>query len=576
MAAAELFSNQATTTVASGGTDAPSSGTVETWTVASPGNFPSASSSSTPPTQFHVCDVATGKNSEIMAVTNVSGSTWTVTRGAEGSTPVTHSAGFTVQQVMTAGWLGSVVAPVNSPGAYLVPRASGVETGGGPSWTTAPPGMQVIWADLLPGVDPTGVADSTAALAAAQTAQGTNPYEIRLGVGTYLLGTSSNLVTFGPNQGITGEGTSYTTISYVGNATCIAVFESTFNDASVGGRLGGFTLDGYYAGSSAVGISWGNLQGARSYDIAIYGFSGGGILFANTSANWSEQGDWKDIRLVQNGGANGANVTFSNGSFDYSVYEFLIVANSGTDGVRLQDNAELQGCRLEIRGNFAAEAGNTGAVIAMGRGTAVTGDQSYVKSVQLDVAVETSGSDSGTGHYTLLMNSNNSASQFWGAGVFSFSTVTVPFQGVSNPQNLPFGFSGVINDPVVGVTAAGDGLGVVGGSSWSQANNITYSLYDTTIYWELSDIWAFQLGNGATAITFYASGITGRSRRGELLIMQPSSGAAGTLTWPENVKWSSGSFGGTLSTVNGTIDKAYLTYYPSNTTWYAELFRGYA
>jgi hypothetical protein len=102
----ELFTNLGQTTVSSGGTTAPSSGTVENWTVASSSSFPAASSVAVPPTAFHVSDIAL--DTEIIAVTNVSGPTWTVTRGAEGTTPVAHTAGFTVKQVVTAGWLNGV------------------------------------------------------------------------------------------------------------------------------------------------------------------------------------------------------------------------------------------------------------------------------------------------------------------------------------------------------------------------------------------------------------------------------------------------------------------------------------
>ena len=105
--AVELFANQPSTVVSSGGTDAPASGTSQSWTVSSSGEFPSASSGASPPTLFHICDVATGFTSEIIAVTNVSGTTWTVTRGAESTTPVAHAAGFTVQQTVTAGNLGN-------------------------------------------------------------------------------------------------------------------------------------------------------------------------------------------------------------------------------------------------------------------------------------------------------------------------------------------------------------------------------------------------------------------------------------------------------------------------------------
>jgi hypothetical protein len=117
MAAAETFANQPSTTVTSGGTDAPSAGTPETWTVASSASFPAAA---TGVTQFHVADTATGKISEIILVTNVSGTTWTVTRGAESTTPVTHAAGFTIVQVVTAGFLGGLPQSVTAADSSVV------------------------------------------------------------------------------------------------------------------------------------------------------------------------------------------------------------------------------------------------------------------------------------------------------------------------------------------------------------------------------------------------------------------------------------------------------------------------
>lgn len=102
MAAAEVFANQAQTTVTSGGTTAPAQGTVEAWTVASSAAFPAAS---TGVSQFRVCDRAAP--GEVILVTIVSGVTWTVTRGAEGTTPVPHTPGFTVFQDLTAGALGA-------------------------------------------------------------------------------------------------------------------------------------------------------------------------------------------------------------------------------------------------------------------------------------------------------------------------------------------------------------------------------------------------------------------------------------------------------------------------------------
>ena len=111
--ATETFANLPSTTVSSGGTDAPSGGTSQSWTVASSASFPAAV---TGVTQFHISDPA--QPSEIITVTNISGTTWTVTRGAEGTTPVAHTAGFTVKQVVTAGFLTSL-SPVS--GQYLCP-----------------------------------------------------------------------------------------------------------------------------------------------------------------------------------------------------------------------------------------------------------------------------------------------------------------------------------------------------------------------------------------------------------------------------------------------------------------------
>jgi hypothetical protein len=114
----ELFAyDRAQTTVTSGGTDAPVSGTVETWIVASSAMFGAAV---TGVSQFHVADLFAP--SEIIAVTNITGTTWTVTRGAGSTTPVPHAAGFLVFQTTTAGFLAGV-APLASPALTSVPTA---------------------------------------------------------------------------------------------------------------------------------------------------------------------------------------------------------------------------------------------------------------------------------------------------------------------------------------------------------------------------------------------------------------------------------------------------------------------
>jgi hypothetical protein len=127
LAAIEVYADIPQTQVNTGGTDAPAPGTSQSWTVASSGSFPAASSGAGQPTQFHISDPALA--SEIVTVTNVSGLTWTVLRGAEGTAPVAHAAGFTVKQVVTSSGLAQISTGQNgwcAPGATVAetfPRA---------------------------------------------------------------------------------------------------------------------------------------------------------------------------------------------------------------------------------------------------------------------------------------------------------------------------------------------------------------------------------------------------------------------------------------------------------------------
>jgi hypothetical protein len=169
----ELFTaNRASTTVSSGGTGAASPGATETWTVASSAQFGAAA---TGVSQFHVADQAAP--TEIIAVTNVSGTTWTVTRGAEGTTPVTHSAGFTVYQVVSAGALTQLFV--------------------------------VDWLDVATmfGADPAGTADSTSAVSAALAALPAGGGTVYFPAGTYKLSGPLSVPTGAVLQEA-GEGTS--------------------------------------------------------------------------------------------------------------------------------------------------------------------------------------------------------------------------------------------------------------------------------------------------------------------------------------------------------------------------------
>ena len=175
----ELFaSNRATTTVSSGpsSTTAPASGAVETWTVASSSMFGGAA---TGVSQFHVVDPSAP--TEMVAVTNVSGTSWTVTRGAEGTTPVPRTSGFTVNQTFTAGFLASpqfagAVSTGGLTGATAASRYAGATTSGAPASGSFSAGDFVIdrtgaiWICTAGGTGPAATWAQTGAAAAAASA----------------------------------------------------------------------------------------------------------------------------------------------------------------------------------------------------------------------------------------------------------------------------------------------------------------------------------------------------------------------------------------------------------------------
>ena len=109
----ELYANDASTTISSGGTDAPASGTPEFLTAASWSSFPAASNTTTPPAKFHGADPASGMSGELIEVLNTT--TGLAIRGAQGTTPVAHSGGFTLRQVIPAGNQQTRVYNVRDP-----------------------------------------------------------------------------------------------------------------------------------------------------------------------------------------------------------------------------------------------------------------------------------------------------------------------------------------------------------------------------------------------------------------------------------------------------------------------------
>lgn len=202
--AVELFANQAQTTITVGGTTAPAQGTSESWNPAVPSGFPVANPTATPPTQFRISDPAAP--SEKMIVTDSRTIPWTVTRGAEGTTPVAHTAGFSVQQVVTAAALGAFLQAVLDTAASDV-QALGTQAAGSTGKAADaghvhPPTGLVMYAPA-PSNDATGATD-TAALQNALNALPSG-WTLRLRSGTTPYWVNAP-ITYRNGQSVVGEG----------------------------------------------------------------------------------------------------------------------------------------------------------------------------------------------------------------------------------------------------------------------------------------------------------------------------------------------------------------------------------
>jgi hypothetical protein len=141
MAGVDLFANTATTTLAAALTD-----TIGTSvSVVSSTPFPAAVTGTS---QFRI-----RIDSELMIVTNVSGTTWTVTRGAESSTAATHLISAAVTHILTAGSLtamgqtstptaGGIGYGLGTTEAFTVAGTAGQALlsggGSGPTWGATP------------------------------------------------------------------------------------------------------------------------------------------------------------------------------------------------------------------------------------------------------------------------------------------------------------------------------------------------------------------------------------------------------------------------------------------------------
>lgn len=288
-----LYSNNPGTTVAANGYnggaatgDAPASLTAETWTMTSSSDFTPVDSSATPPTQFAIADSAAP--SETIWVTNMSGAgnnTWNVTRGEEGTTPVTHAAGAAFYQVVTAGWLnaltagsgvffGSQSAP-SQPlyGAYLVGRSGSLDQYSADG-NVYPVGQQFI---QTTSATTGGTGTASQSITGLAAALGVSVYVLEIYIPWTPTGTIGSTTTFGFSA---SGGLALSAISMGGH--CMSG-DSTVDEGTYGYVTSTTLSDSMWTGSTHAGTAgygfmriWGTLTVSTAGTLQV--------VFANTTS----------------------------------------------------------------------------------------------------------------------------------------------------------------------------------------------------------------------------------------------------------------------------------------------------
>jgi hypothetical protein len=424
-----------------------------------------------------------------------------------------------------------------------------------------------IYADTF-GADPTGAADSAAAVRAAQASGGSSPYVLVFSVGTYLFDTAPS--DLGLDQYVEGQGQGATYFNWSQAGSLWTVQEpGTFNAAHRAGRLSGFTINGPYGSAGTSGISYAGLQGLQLDDIGFLGLDGGAVIgYKFGSSDYAEEAVLTRLSISECGATSGYVFGYNGTSFDYSSIDAVVVVEANIDIVSLLDGAQLQGLELHLRGNCHGASANTGAIVAIERGN--TGGNGYLTNATFAVSMEANDTTGTVGHYLLWMGSDSSTSQFSAEGTCELLAAGATSQGWNNPNFLDVAFAGRTLDKAGNQLVAGDCLMLYGGTQRTTNGSLSSRPGGAdTVFFQFGDVIEFQLASGNNTLVFSGTPGSRGVRVSDLWIAQPASGAAGTVTWP-TMKWASAA-APALSSTNGYVDHVRLTYLPDTASWYGDL-----
>jgi len=335
-----------------------------------------------------------------------------------------------------------------------------------------------------------------------------------------------------------------TLANVVTNGTTTITSTSGFTTSAVGQFVIGTNIA---PGSQVVSISGTNLV----LSMAATGSGTGRTVYFGPSTGWlfnNRAGEMERAQVNIQSNHNSLCYVFTstspgNESFDYGEWNLLSSCDTNAMGVVFTPASNMIGGSFALRGNFGTFGGsNTSCAIALAGTGGVGGQLQYAS---LNINLEADGT--GTGPQSFYIGPN---AVLIGTGVIAIGSSTTTWVSSNLSQvllgNEQIGFSGFLE--VQGDTFFGPG----GNSIFATVGVLTdQTMNSYHAYFEIStgNVAAVTLVSGANAVTL-AGTPTNRAGRWVLVVIQPSSGAAGTLS---GVPWTwVGS--STLQTANNAVD----------------------
>jgi hypothetical protein len=458
----------------------------------------------------------------------------------------TRRAALGMTTAMTAGMLAERALSPDSA------RAEGVTSINGKTGVVKLPGLTEPAGELPSWVergspapaasgDETGATDTTA-LAAAMPAKGT----LVLGVGPYYV---TKLPSCGPEQAIISR--SMTVVYMVGTGICWHVWNPEMSHAggeaewikNTGSQSGGFIIDGSkHAVGKAIGVQCGDIKMAHIDDVIVRHFTESEDIGA---LNQSEKAWFENPHIRMsivncttcvewNVGAEASS------SFDGGNYEYHLTVEANQTAISMQGGAKLGACSLRFDIGTLCAVGNTGVVWKLGT------DESSTTVTAANITLQAETNNTGTGHITLEMG-KNAESHTQGVIAFLKGTASYVNGNVKQPFTR-FTHSGYFSmDENLGINQVGEGLNVVGGSTWSPGNT-GVSAGECRMSVQTGDFFSALLAKEENVFKLL-NAYPGRARRIYVALTQPNP-ATGTVKWSEpgnnaggkaqTIKWAEG------------------------------------